>query len=36
MFVCRKRLVLFTSLLFLSIGGMMMFSFHRMSEEEKL
>ncbi|HEM3512246.1 TPA: hypothetical protein U1B47_001599 [Streptococcus suis] len=36
MFVCKKRLVLFTSLLFLSIGGMMMFSFHRMSEEEKL
>ncbi|CYV83803.1 ubiquitin C-terminal hydrolase [Streptococcus suis] len=36
MFVCKKRLVLFTSLLFLSIGGMMMFNFHRMSEEEKL
>ncbi|HEP1781205.1 TPA: hypothetical protein VB935_001618 [Streptococcus suis] len=36
MFVCRKRLVLFTSLLFLSIGGMMMFGFHCMSEEEKL
>lgn len=36
MFVCKKRLVLFTSLLFLSIGGMMMFGFHRMSEEEKL
>ncbi|CYU20802.1 ubiquitin C-terminal hydrolase [Streptococcus suis] len=36
MFVCKKRLVLFTGLLFLSIGGMMMFNFHRMSEEEKL
>ncbi|HEM2813366.1 hypothetical protein HO551_10090 [Streptococcus suis] len=36
MFVCKKRLVLFTSLLFLSIGGMMMFGFHCMSEEEKL
>ncbi|CYW39160.1 ubiquitin C-terminal hydrolase [Streptococcus suis] len=36
MFVCKKRLVLFTGLLFLSIGGMIMFSFHRMSEEEKL
>ena len=36
MFVCKKRLVLFTSLLFLSIGGMIMFGFHRMNEEEKL
>ncbi len=36
MFVCKKRLVLFTSLLFLSIGGMIMFGFRRMSEEEKL
>ncbi|CYW40548.1 ubiquitin C-terminal hydrolase [Streptococcus suis] len=36
MFVCKKRLVLFTGLLFLSIGEMMMFNFHRMSEEEKL
>ncbi|HFI0523091.1 TPA: hypothetical protein ACGO5E_002010, partial [Streptococcus suis] len=32
----RTRLILFMSALCIAIGGMMMFNFHRMSEEEKL
>ncbi|HFI0358573.1 TPA: hypothetical protein ACGOWA_001749 [Streptococcus suis] len=32
----RTRLILFMSAICVVIGGMMMFSFHRMSEEEKL
>ncbi|MGQ7462695.1 hypothetical protein ACTGZQ_09280 [Streptococcus suis] len=36
MFVSKNRVVTAISLLFFAIGGMIMFSFHRMSEEEKL
>ncbi|HFI0509698.1 TPA: hypothetical protein ACGO5E_002012 [Streptococcus suis] len=36
MFVGKKRFVVVISLLLLAIGGMIMFGFHRMSEEEKL
>ncbi|HFI0035592.1 TPA: hypothetical protein ACGOTT_000486 [Streptococcus suis] len=36
MFVSKNRVVTAISLLFFVIGGMIMFSFHRMSEEEKL
>ncbi|HEM3524931.1 hypothetical protein HO551_10080 [Streptococcus suis] len=32
----RTRLILVMSAICIAIGGMMMFSFHRMSEEEKL
>ncbi|MFI3117822.1 hypothetical protein [Streptococcus suis] len=32
----RARLILFMSAICIAIGGMMMFNFHRMSEEEKL